>query len=213
MKSFRKNPEQLLTVRNRKWFYLTGMCLYFSAPVVNLFSVYACAVSVFSFLFYILLVLRYCFAETESSYWNIGILFIIVGFFVYPSIYKYTENAGVYLKFKNHEVELSELIKEINSNRNITQISEGMLNCEFIQSDPDIFDNFYVTEKEYNGIIGKMNNLSIGSIQVYKNYVKVYSKNFGKMIYTKSDIFSESYLPEGNIDLYLGNNWYKWSYK
>lgn len=180
----------------RKSFWISGIVLYLSAPIVNLFSRDACAVSIFSFIFYTLIFLWYSFTENESTYWNLSVLFVVAGFFIYPFTYKYTQIGGVYIELKQNEKEFTQLAKEFNEDDRI-----GFLSIKEVKAKYD-----------YPIYTGRMKNLKIFSIRSVGCYVYFITDKRNNLLFINDD--QKNMFPniaEGKLEMYLGNNWYIWS--
>lgn len=209
-----KNEAVLMSSVRRTTFWTVGILLYLSAHILNLCNISGITTAFLSFLIYLFIIIFYFSVEPEDHFRNIAILLILLGVFMYPFTYRATENAGVYFAFKPREDKLTEFAKEINSYKNISQISDAMLNYDFIDEDRYIFDNYGVDESKFKELNEKMKQLGINTVKITRNHIYVYTTTgLGKLLYinkVKPDLTPLT--PEGVIDIYLGNNWYKWSY-
>jgi hypothetical protein len=171
--------------KNRKY-YAIILCLLYIAPLIGsvlFIKSEICGLLQFELICFFLFITTSIIYYIREPYYDVKNLVLFIIFF-FICIYVYANNQAIQLNdklfFIQRETELNELVKEFESNKNISELkvlknSEyNTINEEMLSENPNLLDSLDIDTLQYRSLKDKMLTVNVMEIKRYNNIIIIY---------------------------------------
>lgn len=202
----------------RKIFWISGVLLYVTPFILNLFNSDSFLFSILFFFIYCIMFMMFFFIEEYDYYRHVTITVTIISMVVYPVLFIASNNAGKYYALKSEINELSGFVDTVKNFKNAESLnigyfdSENRLNDILISEDKNIFENFGIDKSYYYNIVNEMKIREIDVLRKDGNTIFIRKKNMPGLVYYLNPQFKYRDKRYSEYNVRIDENWYAYDY-
>lgn len=202
----------------RKIFWISGVLLYVTPFILNLFNSDSFLFSILFFFIYCIMFMMFFFIEEYDYYRHVTITVTIISMVVYPVLFIASNNAGKYYALKSEIKELSGFVDTVKNFKNAESLnigyfdSENRLNDILISEDKNIFKNFGIDKSYYYNIVNEMKIREIDVLRKDGNTIFIRKKNMPGLVYYLNPKFKYRDKRYIEYNVRIDENWYAYDY-
>lgn len=206
--------SKLIFPEFRKIFLVSGIFLYVTPFILNLFNSDSFVYSILFFLVYCVLFVMFFFTEEYDYYRHVAVTITIISMMVYPVLYIASNNAGKYYAIKSEINELNSFVEKVKNFKNVESFDIGYFDTEnrindiVISDDKNIFENFGVDKAYYENIGEEMITKGIDVLRRDRNSIFLKKKNMPGLVYYLDPKFKNIDKRYGEYNVRIDENWY-----